>query len=124
MDANKFWHNIELARGGENYNVSELAREISISRSTLQTWIQNNSFPSLEVALQLASVVGESVEYLATGHDEEESEKAESTILMHLCREQLYAMDADKLRLALSFLEMLKDSSKEKLFREIDVTGN
>lgn len=50
-----------------------LADSIGLRRTTISDWKKNGSYPSADVAVKIAGVLGTSVEYLVTGEGEEKS---------------------------------------------------
>lgn len=50
-----------------------LADSIGLRRTTISDWKKNGSFPTADVAVRIAGMLGTTVEYLITGSGEEKS---------------------------------------------------
>ncbi len=111
MDASNFWKKIKLARGGADFNISALAREIDVKRSTLNYWAEKNKFPPLDVGYQIANLIGDDLGYLLNDTDPEEENLNDR--LLRACMRELNEMDTTKLQAVLPFLISVRQSETD-----------
>jgi len=62
-----FWKNVENELDYQNISRKDLAKKAGFAVSGISLGISNNSVPSADVAVRIASVLNVSVEYLVTG---------------------------------------------------------
>ena len=65
-----FWQNVKDELNYRGISQKELAKSISESYNTLQTWIKNDRYPDARQAVKIAKFLNTSVEYLVNGKDE------------------------------------------------------
>ena len=65
-----FWQNVKDELEYQNLTQKDLAKAISESYNTLQTWIKNDRYPDAWQAVNIAKILRTSVEFLVTGKDE------------------------------------------------------
>ena len=65
-----FWQNVKDELEYQNLTQKDLAKAISESYNTLQTWIKNDRYPDARQAVNIAKILRTSVEFLVTGKDE------------------------------------------------------
>ncbi|MBR1721461.1 MAG: helix-turn-helix transcriptional regulator [Treponema sp.] len=75
-----FWQNVKDELEYQNLTQKELAKAISESYNTLQTWIKNDRCPDARQAVNIAKILRTSVEFLVTGKDEKITADNDKTI--------------------------------------------
>lgn len=64
-----FWEHVEYLREIRNLTRKELSSKAGFSIASISTGIARGSYPSADIAVQIAQVLGVSVEYLVTGKE-------------------------------------------------------
>ncbi len=71
MNAEQFWNNVKPLIKQQNKTQESLASELNIPFGTFQGWITYKRLPDVVSAYKIAQALGTTVEYLVTGHDEQ-----------------------------------------------------
>lgn len=105
-----FWEIVDEELEYKNIDRKELASKVGFNVSNISKGIRENNIPSADTAVQIAKILGVSVEYLVTGQNSEnlESEDTYETALLK------------KYRLLIKKIEQLPESTKEELKFLID----
>ena len=105
-----FWEIVDEELEYKNIDRKELASKVGFNVSNISKRIRENNIPSADTAVQIAKILGVSVEYLVTGQNSEnlESEDTYETALFK------------KYRLLIKKIEQLPESTKEGLKFLID----
>lgn len=105
-----FWEIVDEELEYKNIDRKELASKVGFNVSNISKGIRENNIPSADTAVQIAKILGVSVEYLVTGQNSEnlESEDTYETALFK------------KYRLLIKKIEQLPESTKEGLKFLID----
>lgn len=64
----EFWKNLESLMEAESLTQTDLANELGISKTTVSNW-RGGVIPKADTAVEIARVLGVSVEFLITGTD-------------------------------------------------------
>ena len=105
-----FWEIVDEELEYKNIDRKELASKVGFNVSNISKGIRENNIPSADTAVQIAKILGVSVEYLVTGQNSKnlESEDTYETALFK------------KYRLLIKKIEQLPESTKEGLKFLID----
>lgn len=79
-----FWRNVEAELEYKNMSRKELAQKARFAVSGMSLGLQNNSMPSVDVAVRIADALDVSVEYLVTGTEKKFCQQANSKQFFHL----------------------------------------
>lgn len=71
MNAEQFWNNVKPLIKQQNKTQESLASELNIPFGTFQGWITYKRLPDVVSAYKIAQALGVTMEYLVTGHDEQ-----------------------------------------------------
>ena len=80
MDNNQFWERVKTLSKEHHLTQQEICNLIGILLGTLKGWITNNRLPDAEGAVSIANVFHTTVEYLVTGNQSSEREKADKLV--------------------------------------------
>lgn len=80
MDNNLFWERFKILSKSKHLTQQEICDTTGILLGTLKGWITNERLPDAESAVLLADAIGTTVEYLVTGNQSSEREKADKLV--------------------------------------------
>jgi Bacteriophage CI repressor helix-turn-helix domain. len=110
VNGHNFWKKVAAAKG-PGYNASEFAREINVKRPTMNYWIEHNKIPPADIAVRIATNIGDDLNYLINGVDPEDESEVEK--LVHACLHELNNMDRNKLKTVLPVLKSISASDTD-----------
>ena len=71
MTTKAFWNRVKKMIKAHNMTQKEFAQQLDMPLSTFQGMMHHNRVPVLDIALDMAKILGVTVEYLAYGKDTE-----------------------------------------------------
>lgn len=80
MNNNLFWDRVKELVKQSSYSLDSLAESCGISKNTMTGWISKGRLPDAEQAQLLATALHTTVEYLVTGNQSSEREKADKLV--------------------------------------------
>lgn len=80
MDNNLFWERVKALSKERHLTQQDICDSVGIPIGTLKGWITNERLPDAEESQKIASALHTTVEYLVTGNQTSEREKAEKLV--------------------------------------------
>jgi transcriptional regulator with XRE-family HTH domain len=92
----------------------ELSKKLAIPQTTISNWRIGRSQPSVGTILGIATKVGKSIEWIATGQEQMTQAIEEKSLQIHRVQEELGKVPFSALDATEEFLRYIKDAKREE----------
>jgi transcriptional regulator with XRE-family HTH domain len=105
-----FKENLKAELAFKNILIKELASISGVNRRTIDNYLrEDGSVPSADVAVRIATALGVTVEYLITGHEQQERSSSPPLPDSRIVLKNLEALNKRDRKIVLNLIKSLKD---------------
>lgn len=114
------YERIESLRKSQGLSQGKLEKQLGFSNGSISKW--KNSTPKVERLQKLADFFGVSVEYLMTGKEDEQKEKANTGDLKQKFEELKELLESGKMQPLRYDGQPIDDNTKELLLKQVEIS--
>jgi len=105
-----FKENLKAELAFKNILIKELASISGVNRRTIDNYLrEDGSMPSADAAVRIAAALGVTVEYLITGHEQQERGSSSPLPDSRIVLKNLEALNKRDRKIVLNLIKSLKD---------------